>query len=138
MGLMDKLPGGLGSLLSNPEGANKLIEGIGGLLNNPQTGGLMGLVQTFKEKGLGDVVSSWISTGKNLPIAPDQIKKVLDPTQIHQLAEKLGVSDEEASKHLAEYLPTVVDKLTPTGSLPASGDLLSKGLDMLKGKLFGG
>jgi uncharacterized protein YidB (DUF937 family) len=138
MGLLDSLSGGLSNMLSNEEGKTKLLEGISSLLNNQQTGGLAGLVQSFKDKGLGDVVSSWISTGKNLPIAPDQIKKVIDPAQIQQLAGKLGVSNEEVSKHLAEYLPTVIDKLTPNGSLPASGDLLSKGLDMLKGKLFGG
>ena len=138
MGLLDNLPGGLTNLLSNEEGRNKLLENIGGLLNDPQIGGLSGLIQNFKDKGLGDVVSSWISTGKNLPIAADQIKNVLDSSHIRQLAEKLGISDEEASKHLAEYLPKVIDQLTPNGSLPASGDLLSKGLDMLKGKLFGG
>lgn len=138
MGLLDSLTGGLQNLMSNEEGRNNLLENIGGLINNPQTGGISGLIQNFKDKGLGDVVSSWISTGKNLPISADQIKSVLDKTQIQQIAQKLGVSTEDASQHLAEYLPKVIDKLTPEGSLPASGEMVTKGLDLLKGKLFGG
>ena len=138
MGLMDNLTGGLKNLLSNEQKPTNLLETIGGLINNPQTGGLSGLVQTFKDKGLGDVVSSWISTGKNLPISADQIKNVIDQPQLQQVAQKLGISTDNATQHLAEYLPKVIDKLTPNGSLPASGDLVTKGLDMLKGKLFGG
>lgn len=138
MGLLDNLTGGLKNILSGDQNQNNLLESIGGLLNNPQIGGLSGLVQNFKDKGLGDVVSSWISTGKNLPISADQIKNVIDKPQIQQIAQKLGVSTDIASQHLAEYLPKVIDTLTPNGSMPASDDIVSKGLDMLKGKLFGG
>ncbi len=137
MGIFDDITGGLKNLLSNDQGQTNLLESIGNLINNPQTGGLGGLVQTFKDKGLDNVISSWISTGKNLPISADQIRNVLGSQQIQQIASKLGVSTDNASQHLAEYLPKVIDKLTPDGSLPASDEMLSKGLDMLKGKLFG-
>jgi uncharacterized protein YidB (DUF937 family) len=42
-----------------------LFEQVLGLINNPQTGGLSGLVDQFNNKGLGGLVSSWISTGEN-------------------------------------------------------------------------
>src|SRR4029077_3197504 len=36
-------------------------------VNSPQVGGISGLQRLFQEKGLGGIVSSWISTGQNLP-----------------------------------------------------------------------
>lgn len=138
MGLFDDLAGGLmKNLQSNEEGQSNLLESIGSLINNPQTGGISGLVQTFKDKGLGEVVSSWISTGKNLPISSEQIQSALGHPHVQQIAQKLGISSEDASQTIAQYLPQVIDKLTPNGSLPSSNDLLSQGMNMLKGKLFG-
>ena len=137
MGLFDELAGGLAGKLFSGGDKNKLLESIMGLINNPQIGGLSGLAQIFKDKGLGDAMSSWISTGKNLPVSADQIKRVLGADQIQQISENAGVSQEEASKGLAGLLPEIIDKLTPEGKVPES-DMLAQGLNMLKSKLFGG
>lgn len=137
MGLLDELAGGLAGKLFSGGDKNKLFESIMGLINNPQTGGLSGLAQTFKDKGLGDTMSSWISTGKNLPVSPDQIRHVLGADKIQQISKNVGVSQEEASKGLASSLPEIIDKLTPDGKVPES-DMLAQRLNMLKSKLFGG
>jgi uncharacterized protein YidB (DUF937 family) len=137
MGLLDDLAGGLAGKLFGEGDKNKLLESIMGLINNPQTGGLSGLAQTFKDKGLGDAISSWISTGKNLPVSPDQIKHALGADRIQQISNNAGVSQEEASRGLASLLPEIVDKLTPDGKVP-DGDMLAQGLNMLKSKLFSG
>ncbi len=135
MGLLDELAGGLGKLFGGGE-KNKLFESVMGLINNPQTGGLSGLAQMFKDKGLGDAISSWISTGQNLPVSADQIKQALGADQIQQISENVGVSQEEASKGLAGLLPEIIDKLTPDGKVP-EGDVVAQGLNKLKSKLFG-
>jgi uncharacterized protein YidB (DUF937 family) len=133
--MFDDVAGGLmKNLSSNEGGQNNLLESVSGLLSN--SGGLSGLVENFKQKGLGDVVSSWISTGNNLPISAEQIQRVLGHPQVQQIADKLGVSTQDASGHIAEYLPQIIDKITPNGSMPAE-DTLSQGLGFLKGKLFG-
>ena len=137
MGLLDELAGGLAGKLFSGGDKNKLFESIMGLINNPQTGGLSGLAQMFKDKGLGDAISSWISTGENLPVSADQIKHVLGMDQIQQISKNAGVPEEEASKGLAGLLPEVIDKLTPEGKVPES-DMLAQGLNMLKNKLFSG
>ena len=54
-------------------------------------GGLTNLVKNFQERGLGDVVHSWISTGENLPITPEQLEQGWGPDQVHQLAEQSGL-----------------------------------------------
>ena len=132
MGLFEELKG----MLLGGGDKNKLLESIMGLINDPQTGGLSGLAQTFKDRGLGDVVSSWISTGKNLPVSADQINQALGPDQIQQISKNAGISQEEASKGLAGLLPDIIDKLTPDGKVP-DNEMLAKGLDMLKRKFFG-
>jgi uncharacterized protein YidB (DUF937 family) len=136
MGFLDELKGGLSGKLFSGGDKNKLFESIMGLVNNPQTGGLSGLVQMFKDKGIGDAMSSWISTGKNLPVSAEQIKQALGADQIQQISNNVGVSQEEASNGLAGLLPEIIDKLTPDGEVPES-NMITQGLNMLKGKLFG-
>ena len=33
--------------------------------------------RSFQQGGLGDVVDSWVGTGQNLPVSPDQLGGVL-------------------------------------------------------------
>jgi uncharacterized protein YidB (DUF937 family) len=120
----------LGSILGNS--SNPLASCVMQMINN-QPGGLSGLVQQFHDKGLGGLVSSWVGTGQNLPISAEQIQHVLGSEQVKELAAKAGISPETASSHLAQLLPTLVDKLTPNGQVPESSSLLESGLEMLTG-----
>jgi len=134
MGLLDQLVGAVGRMSGQSTGTdNSLLNSVLQLVNNPQTGGLPGLVQSMKDGGLAHVVNSWISRGQNLPISAEQIQSVLGSEQIKSLAGKLGLSTDQVSSQLAGLLPQVIDKLTPNGTLP-QGDLLSKGMELLKGK----
>jgi uncharacterized protein YidB (DUF937 family) len=98
-------------------------------------GGISGLLQQFNSKGLGNIVSSWISTGQNLPITREQLQSGLGEEQIKAIAAKAGISPEAANAGLAQILPQMVDRLTPNGQVP-QGDLMSTGMELLKGKLF--
>ncbi len=134
MGLLDGLLEGVAGKLLGGEGSNPLLGMVGNLLSGSQGGGLSGLIQSFNRKGLGDIVSSWVGTGDNLPISGQQIQEVLGSGPIQQMAEKLGTSSEEVSGRLAGLLPQIIDKLTPDGSVPESG-MLEKALSMLKSGL---
>jgi uncharacterized protein YidB (DUF937 family) len=136
MSLLDQVVGAVASKIGGQSNVqNGLMESMFGLISN-HAGGLSGMVQAFKDKGLDKIVASWVGTGQNLPISPDQIKSVLGSSQIRDIAQKLGVSEEVAGSQLSQLLPTVVDKLTPEGNIP-SNDLLAQGMNLLKGKLFG-
>lgn len=135
MGLLDQLKAGLAAKLGGSGNLNNMLEQAMNLVNNPATGGLAGLVETFKSKGLGDIMSSWIGTGENKLISPDQIKQALGSDKIQQLAEKVGISKDAASQHLSELLPQIIDKLTPDGKLPEAGRI-GEALNMLKTKFF--
>jgi len=134
MGLLDGVLKSVTEKFLGGEGSNPLLEMVGNLLSGPQAGGLSGLIQTFNSKGLGNVISSWVGTGENLPISGQQIQEVLGREQIQQMAEKLGTSKEEVSGGLASLLPQIIDKLTPNGSVPES-NILEKALNMFKSGL---
>ena len=97
-------------------------------------GGLDGLLERFRAHGLGDHVASWISAGRNLPITPEDIQRVLGSGQVADLARRVGVDPAVASQELAQILPQIVDKLTPGGQMPNS-DLLNQALSALKSKV---
>ena len=132
MGILGEMEKGLlGKTLGGGSPQNPLMDIVMGLITNPQSGGLQGLIQTFKEKGLGDAMSSWIGTGENHSVSGDQIQHALGGNFIQQISQQLGSSKSEVSGGLANLLPDIIDKLTPTGKLP-EGDQLSQGLEMLK------
>jgi uncharacterized protein YidB (DUF937 family) len=121
MGLFDSVLGSLSQ--GGPDSRNPLLDTVLSLVNNPQTGGLAGLLRRFQESGLGNLADSWVSTGKNLPVSPEQIQEALGSGQLGSIAERLGLSQGEVSATLAELLPGVVDKLTPDGRVPDAGGL---------------
>jgi uncharacterized protein YidB (DUF937 family) len=92
-----------------------------------QGGGLQGLVNQFEQQGLGHVVSSWIGTGENLAITPDQVQAVLGEPHIAAVAAKLGLSPADVTNQLAGLLPHAVDSVTPAGAVP-QGNLLTEAL----------
>ena len=138
MGLLDSLASVAGGVLSgqNTAGDPKaaLIQAVLGMLaGGGQQGGLAGLAQAFKDKGMGDVVQSWIGTGQNMPISADQITQVLGGAKLDELANSAGLSTADVSSHLSQLLPGIVDKLTPNGHIPEGG--IQNAMSMLEGFL---
>jgi uncharacterized protein YidB (DUF937 family) len=115
MGLLDGLLGALTGTGGAQRGG--LVEVIGSFIAQ-QPGGLAGLIEQFQRGGLGDVAQSWVGTGRNLPITPDQLSSLFGGQQMDSLAKAAGVSSQEVSSHMAELLPQMVDGMTPNGSLP--------------------
>jgi uncharacterized protein YidB (DUF937 family) len=105
-GLGDLLKGGLGGLLAG--GA------AGGILS----GGLSDLLKQFQQNGHGEAVDSWVSTGPNKAIAPKELANALGSDRINAVAEQTGMSRDELVNALSQYLPQVIDRLTPQGRLP--------------------
>jgi len=120
------------SALGGGDKKDDLMSSVMGLLGGQ--GGLDKLIGQFASKGLGDVIGSWVSTGKNLPVSGDQLQRVLGKDTINNLASKLGMDKGALTSQLTNLLPNVVDKLTPDGKVP-EGDIMSKGMDILGGLL---
>jgi uncharacterized protein YidB (DUF937 family) len=112
---------------------SSLASAVLSMLSNNQTGGISGLAQQFAAQGLGHIISSWIGTGQNLPISPEQMHSILGSEQVRAIAAKVGLSPDAVNAGLAQILPQMVDQLTPDGQVPQE-DLMAKGLEVLKGK----
>lgn len=137
MGLLDSIVDVVSAQAGGTAGnQSNLLTTILGIVNSPETGGLGGLVQKMMAGGLNEQVSSWISTGANLPVSGDQLQAVLGSSFVQDIATKLGINVADVSGGLASLLPTVIDKLTPDGTLPENTDgLLEQGLAGLIGML---
>lgn len=106
---------------------------------NQYPGGVGGLIETFKQGGLGAIVASWMGQGQNLPVEPNQLEQVLGAGVVSDLAEKSGLDQSSVLEHLTTLLPLVVDKVFSSAddSAPAqldTGTLLSSVLGMLTKK----
>ncbi len=132
--LMKKVGGGAAAAPAEEGSQSTLLSAALSMLSS-RPGGISGLLQQFTSQGLGHLVNSWISTGENLPISPEQLQTGLGSEQVQAIASRAGVSPEAARSGLAQVLPQIVDRLTPNGEIP-QGDLMSKGIELLKGKLF--
>jgi uncharacterized protein YidB (DUF937 family) len=101
-----------------------------------QHGGLTGVLDKFRENGMGQHADSWVGTGANMPISAEQVQQVFGESSISQVASQLGQSHGQASSALAQLLPQLIDHLTPQGQVPPDHeDLISKALGMLRGGL---
>ena len=126
MGFLDDVMRQVGAASGRPiePGQHGLVQDLLGMLApSGSSSGLGSLVSLCREKGLGDIVNSWISTGRNLPISAEQIQAVLGSPQIQALAAKAGISPEMASSAISQILPHLVDRATPNGEIPASDTL---------------
>ena len=126
--------GGLGDLLGGILGGS--ARGGSGLGGNPMlrmllplvagmlmNGGLQKILGQLQQSGKGAKGQSWVSTGPNEPADADDIRAALSERELAQIAQQLGVSEEEAAEAVPQVLPDVVDQATPEGELPDDAEL---------------
>jgi uncharacterized protein YidB (DUF937 family) len=110
-GLGDLLKGGLGGLLA------------GGAAGSVLSGGLNDLLKQFQQSGQTETVNSWVGTGPNKQISPNDLGGALGSDRINALVEQTGMSRDELLRSLSQYLPQVVDQLTPHGRVPTEQEV---------------
>ena len=140
MGLLDSLLGGLTRGGQSGDSGGSGLGGVGTaaviamiLQLVQRNGGLQGVLQKMQQAGMGQQAQSWVGTGPNLPIDPRILQQVLGQGQLGQIAQQLGISQEQASDGVAQMLPQVVDQMTPAGQIPENhGDLVNEALAILQ------
>ena len=154
MGLLDAL---IGNVLGSALGGNQrqdqrqdplgsVLGGLGGgsqaqsgnlllqvaLLLLQQNGGLEGVLNRFRQGGLGQQADSWVGTGQNMNISPNELQQIFGSSTLRDLASQLGMPEEQAGSTMAHVLPELINQLTPQGQVPANGDEeIAEGLSML-------
>ena len=130
--------GGLGDLLGGILGGGSQAGGSG-LGGNPMlrmllplvasmlmNGGLQKILSRLQAQGKGEQAQSWVGTGANEPVDAAAVREAMDDDELDQIAQQLGISQDEAAEAVAQVLPDVVDKVTPGGSLPDDTELDEK------------
>jgi uncharacterized protein YidB (DUF937 family) len=107
---------------SGAGGLGAIIGALAGSLSGPAAGtavstGLDSLLNQFKQAGHGKAAESWVGTGENHPISPDQLNAAIGQGKIADIARQAGLSPEQLSQLLAQALPKLIDRLTPGGKI---------------------
>jgi len=136
MGLFDELlRSAIGSQANDPhKQSNNLVESLVSMLQDPRTGGIEGLAGLFEQRGMGAEAQSWIGTGANRSITPDQVSEALGPQRVQSLSSSLGLGSAAGAAAIAALLPVLIDKLTPDGRAPQTSSLGG----LLEGLIGGG
>jgi len=129
----DKIKEMLGGLTQSPSGqtgggsqgsqGGGALGNLGGVLSGASvgsvlSGGLRDLIERFKQNGQGTAADSWVKTGPNQPLGPEQLQQAIGPEVLNTLSQQTGLSREELLSRLTRELPAAVDKFTPDGRLP--------------------
>ena len=112
----------------NQQGAQGgLLDKLGGLLGGASagsvlSGGLGDLVDRFRKSGQAQAADSWVGTGPNQPIRPDQLEQAIGPEVLDTLTRQTGLTREELVARLTRDLPEAVNQFTPQGRLPTEDE----------------
>lgn len=129
----------IATLMKLASNSDQASGAVSTLLN--QVGGISGLLGKFQSAGLGEAAASWVGTGENQPVEPANIESALGSDVVQGFASKLGVQSSQLLPLLAQFLPTIIDKLTPGGKVeseqPAPDAIQSIIASVLKSGLGG-
>jgi uncharacterized protein YidB (DUF937 family) len=111
--------GSLGDILKGPLGGVLGGAAAGSVIS----GGLGDLLKQLQQGGHGETANSWVGSGPNKAISPGDLANALGADQIDSLASQSGMSRDDLLNGLSQYLPKVVDHLTPDGRLPTEDEV---------------
>ncbi len=78
-----------------------LMQQLVAMLSKP--GALQQLTSSFQGAGLENILQSWVGTGQNQPISPDQVKQAFGSGRVAELAEHTGLSESETASTPVEF-----------------------------------
>ncbi|NYF78906.1 YidB family protein [Granulicella arctica] len=120
MGFLDEIGAVAGQLSQNSDQAKV----AGGLMQalEQHPGGIQGLIDNFKQNGLGDHVNA-LASGEQQTTTPEQVEQGLSGTGlIEQAAEKAGVSPDVVKTAMSTVLPMVIQHFAPNGQVAGQSE----------------
>jgi uncharacterized protein YidB (DUF937 family) len=90
------------------------------------SGGLQDLLDRFRQTGQESKAQSWVSTGANQPVSPNELEQALGEERLQWLMEQTGLPKDQLLAGLSNSLPEAVDELTPDGRIPTEDELDAK------------
>ena len=130
MGILDQMIAEVSGGSAQAGEAPALPRAMQALLGQGQASGLAGLVQRFESAGLGHLIQSWIGNGPNQSISPQQVHQALGDEKVQQMSNESGLPVAQLLGLLAQHLPSLVDRLTPNGTMPPAEERPAGRLDV--------
>lgn len=87
-----------------------------------RNGGMNAVLDKFRQKGMARQTRSWVDTGANESIDEQSVQQVVGQAELREMAQRLGVPEDQVAQAFAEIMPEMVDKLTPQGQVPGEAD----------------
>lgn len=134
---MTEMLAGLADRL-NPDAVghpNNLFNAVVFTLIEDYPGGLQALLDRFSAAGYASHVASWLSDGPNEPLTAEDVTKVCGRDGIEALATRLNVTPQRVTDGLAEKLPDIINRLTPSNRVDDA--FIRDSLPLLTGRVFG-
>ena len=102
-----------------------------------QKGGLGGLLEQFRASGLATQADAWSHGDASQGVSGDQVQDALGLPVVNVIAQKLGLTPEQAKATLAQLVPTIASRMAAEEQLTGqSNPELEKALGMFK-KIIG-
>ena len=114
MGILDSLLDTAMSSLGGGDGQQNQAMKLVMHLVQQNGGNIGGLLSQLQQGGLGDVLQSWIGSSSNESVSAGAIENALGG-HLGQAAQAVGIDTQQASGLLAQYLPQIIDTITPNG-----------------------
>ncbi len=106
-----------------------LVDGLRRMLNGAGAGGITSglseLLGRFTNPVQSAKAQSWVNTGPNGDLAPEDLAEVLDDETLADLSQKTGLSHADLLARLSATLPNAVDRMTPNGRMPTEDEARS-------------
>ena len=96
-------------------------------------GGVGGILNQFRQNGLGEHVDAWTNSQPGQPTPPLSAQQVVQgagPGLLGDISQRTGLPPQVVTGALTTVLPLVMQHFTPNGQVPQGGELggLAQGL----------
>lgn len=98
----------ISSIFGGSGGGGSLSEAVDGILDK------------FRGTGQAQSAESWVSSGSNQNVHPNDLAASLGENVVQELVLKTGLARAEILTRLAQRLPEAVDHMTPSGRVPSA------------------
>lgn len=119
MGFLDQIE----SMAGQSSQGSDQAKVTGGLMQalEQHPGGLQGMIDSFRQNGMGEHVDAW-GSGQTQTATPEQVQQGLGGTGlIERTAEHTGMSPQMVQMALATVLPMVIQHFAPNGQAAPQG-----------------